>query len=738
MPGPTHSPRTTDTTSSDQQANQQGSVNGSTAGVGAQGKAHRMQNGMGNAAAQGVATATTWRGSGNLKGSPPVRNESPPNIGIEEFESVYNQRRKAADQQLVRQHANADRFMGSATTPLDNRYWFTKVYAHVTENELKSTDGRTFYYPSYVMQCVRYFDQIYQDNLEAADAGLDVEEHWARAFEVCADEDGYFGPDILDFFTFGLYRSIKSLVSSMQAHIRYDLPRAEAWVFDSYYKHMPGADIKDFEPDFMSMMDVFDRSAATMNTVIADLHHLPADVMPRSMQDLAMARWFDADMATERAVTWERAEQLKAQSKIGTDPYREGPGNTLVGDVTATDNLSNVQSLTGSVEQPYMERGFWKAAGETVGFDGTGWTDWFTDDDIRDTVATSSTATLAKLSVSKRAQMMRRCASGITPGDDEKTILTLIAISIENNDVVATIDAANAYDLLSATHGTEYTKMREIFLSHYYPYITNDVAMAYIRRCMVGKTSEWNEEMIVDIIEAKRFMNDDGELVEALELSQSQAHDLISRIGTEFEGGGYEGGLIELEQQLDWSDENRMQAIFGHAPDMAGDERARNRSRKADLKDQPLSERVAMIQRLISGNTGNADEASIVRILEASRTAGDLVTVIDRVGAIRIAEDVHGKEWHQVQDIFRQHYYARTSQSTAFFMLNTCIIGETAEWEEEMIADLLVLRNDGRQLITRLGEGEGFHAGLNKVEWQLDGSDQKRVAAVFGTSGRWW
>ena len=71
-------------------------------------------------------------------------------------------------------------------------------------------------------------------------------------------------------------------------------------------------------------------------------------------------------------------------------------------------------------------------------------------------------------------------------------------------------------------------------------------------------------------------------------------------------------------------------------------------------------------------------------------------------------------------------------------MLNTCIIGDTSEWEEEMIADLLVLRNDGRQLITRLGEGDGFTAGLCTVEWQIDGTDQDRVEAVFGTSGRWW
>ena len=173
-----------------------------------------MQGGMGNAAAQDLATKQTWRGSGNLTGTPPVRNENPPNIGIEESGRLYEQRKAGAQLTLEKQRANADRMLGTADSPLDNRFWFTKVYANVTENEIKSADSKTFFYPSYVMQCVRYFDKIYQDNVKAADQGLEVEEHWERAFEVCADEDGYFGPDILDFFTGDLYRSISSLVSS--------------------------------------------------------------------------------------------------------------------------------------------------------------------------------------------------------------------------------------------------------------------------------------------------------------------------------------------------------------------------------------------------------------------------------------------------------------------------------------------------------------------------------------------
>ena len=248
MAGSTQSPKTAADAGSRVGTEREPTANGGVSGVGEQGRAHRGQGTMGNAAAQDVLAGETWRSSGNLLDSPPVRSESPPNIGIEEHEATYKQRRAAAEQQLTRQRANADRFMGSAENPFDNRYWFTRVYSHVTENELQSADNRTFYYPSYVMQCVRYFDQIYEDNIKAADAGQNVEDHWARAFEVCADEDGYFGPDILDVLSGDLYRSVTSLVISMQAHIRYDLPRAEAWVFNSYYKGMDDADIRTSSP----------------------------------------------------------------------------------------------------------------------------------------------------------------------------------------------------------------------------------------------------------------------------------------------------------------------------------------------------------------------------------------------------------------------------------------------------------------------------------------------------------
>jgi hypothetical protein len=717
---------------------------GTMAGVGAQGHAHAMQGGMGNSAAQSMVSGQTqtWRGIGNLQGNPPVRSEKPPNIGIEEYESVYRSRRAATSAQFGRQKATADRFLGEATSPLDARYWFAKVYSYVTEGELEDSAAGAFYYPSYVMQCVRYFDQIYQDNVKAADTGGNVEEHWKRAFEVCADEDGYVGPDILDFLTGDLYKAVRSLVISMQAHIRYDLPRAEAWVFQSYYGHMAGASMGDFEPDFMSMMDVFERAAAKMNTEIADLHHLPADMMPRSMQDLAMSSWFDADMATERAVTWERAQELGPQGLVGTDPYTEGPGGALRGDVTSSDNLSNIKSIGGNAEAPYLERGFIQAAAETVGLDGSlSWNpmNWTADTAVRSDVSGSTPQQLQAMGPSQRAQMMRRCASGWTFNGDEDTILTLIQASIDAGEVGSTIDAAVAYDLLAATHGAQYVKMRQMFIDHYYPFMALPVAMAYLKHCMVGSTGEWHEEMIVDILVAKKFVNSQGEVDPNLPLVQSEAHALIGMIGLEFEGGGYDGGLIELEEQLDFGDEDRMHQHFGRpTQNTAGDTRIRQQTNAGNVAQMPLSRRISMVKRLIQGATTNADEDAIIKILQGSKRSGDLVPLIDAVGAHVIAADIHGSQWGTVKSLFRQSYYTRTSQAKAFYLLNTCIVGSTDEWEQEMIADLVCLRSDGQKLIERLGGGAGLSEGLNVLEWNLDGYDETRVTNQYGSSGKWW
>lgn len=151
---------------------------------------------------------------------------------------------------------------------------------------------------------------------------------------------------------------------------------------------------------------------------------------------------------------------------------------------------------------------------------------------------------------------------------------------------------------------------------------------------------------------------------------------------------------------------------------------------EAALSSMPVSERSYMLDRLCRGSTGNKDEEAILKILRASVSAGDAVSIIDVVGPHLLAKNLHGGQWDQLKSIFQQSYYTQCSQDAALDLIQRCISGRTAEWEEEMIADLLVLRSDGRQLITRIGSGN-FADGLNKVQWQLDGGDQRRVDAQY-------
>ena len=150
----------------------------------------------------------------------------------------------------------------------------------------------------------------------------------------------------------------------------------------------------------------------------------------------------------------------------------------------------------------------------------------------------------------------------------------------------------------------------------------------------------------------------------------------------------------------------------------------------AALGSLPISERSYMLDRLCRGSTGNKDEEAILKVLRASVSAGDVVPIIDLAGPHLLAKNLHGGQWDQLKALFQQHYYTQCSQDSAFDLIQKCISGRTSEWEEEMIADLLVMRGDGRQLITRIGGGN-FASGLNTVQWQLDGGDQRRVDAIF-------
>ena len=285
---------------------------------------------------------TDWETTPNLRGSPPVRDRHhPPNPNVVEDAAEYSMLVKQAQEALVRQRARADGYLDKAGNLSDYRYFFARVYSYVTENEILFCESATFFYPAYVLKCVLYFERLYDDNMRAFDTpGGKVEDHWKVAFEQTMARPGDAprprgsprrsppaSPGVgtaaaLAAVTARVLGAMSSLTVSMKAHIRYDLPRAESWVFNQDYRRLPGVVQDDFMPDFMSMSGVFDRAGEAMLPDMAAKLGVPVDLIPRMVQDTSMAYLFGADMATERADTWRRAVALGERAPERHRPLR--------------------------------------------------------------------------------------------------------------------------------------------------------------------------------------------------------------------------------------------------------------------------------------------------------------------------------------------------------------------------------------------------------------------------------
>ena len=498
-----------------------------------------------------------WQETENLKGNPPVRDRSnPPNKNIIEDEAVYQQRLEAARAALERQRqrvAPGGMLLDKNSTIIDYRYWFAKVYGFVTENEINFAESKAYYYPSYVLASVLYFEKIYEDNFNAFNEGAKVEDHWKTAFEEAAKQkkltDESFkimqdpknsahngaGPLIINAQTQSVLGAAKSLVSSMQAHIRYDLPRAEAWVFNTYYSQFPSAKLKDFQPDFMSMSGVFDNAARSMNEDMASKLGLPVDLVPQLMQDTVMRNLFDADMATERADTWHRAEELVDNKLAGNDPYQLQNGQ-LQGNVTSSDNQSGLQNLPTQGLRPTM----------------TDSAPSLSDTEIRKSLASMSDSDIAKLPATQKVQMIRRLLKGWTGGEDEATILRMLNASKTSGDLTIVIDGADAWDMMYASDGASSKKLREFFKEIYYSRTAQQTALRLIRKCLDGETAEWEEEMVADLLEKR-----------------DDRRSIVEEIGNIYGGPSkqddknFKNGLYKLEWQLDGAEETTVTQLFG-------------------------------------------------------------------------------------------------------------------------------------------------------------------------------
>ena len=161
--------------------------------------------------------------------------------------------------------------------------------------------------------------------------------------------------------------------------------------------------------------------------------------------------------------------------------------------------------------------------------------------------------------------------------------------------------------------------------------------------------------------------------------------------------------------------------------------------------------RVQYLRALQSGATIGDDETLVLRILNASRA--DLVTVVDGADAWDLMYALDMGSATSLRQILIDRYYGATAANTALRLVRRCMDGETAEWEEEMVADIVVTRADRVALIREIGRAypsmngsDDFRKGLNKLEWQLDGLDETRVqdalrgdsAAPASESGEWW
>jgi hypothetical protein len=191
----------------------------------------------------------------------------------------------------------------------DHKYWFAKVYHFVTKFSLEDMRSGVYQYPHMKMQQIALFHETYARNLAAWEAGNrgDVEANWKRAFAAADDAESVL---------LGASRTVgNALQASMEAHIRFDLPRAIAAAYTTHYEGIPGASIARFRGDFFAMGSVFERAQVALNGEIDDAG---TDFWPFNWEGLGEAVFpFFFHVGLEREMAWEKAEIIARSARLG-------------------------------------------------------------------------------------------------------------------------------------------------------------------------------------------------------------------------------------------------------------------------------------------------------------------------------------------------------------------------------------------------------------------------------------
>lgn len=494
-----------------------------------------------------------WRRSGNLVGNPPVKEAPPPNINVRESEEEYNDVRASVVALLQKQKDRAES-MKNASRVSDFRFWFAKVYSLVTESALNFASEKAFHYPTYLMRSILYFEKMYEDNLKADQSKQkEAEEHWKEAFKTADQEKEVFDDADMTFkeglgisallpfsvmklndkkIEYAVTAPIYSLVAQMLAHIRYDLPRAEAWIFDSYYSY-GGVSIDDFRIDFFSMSGIFDNSTRKMMSVIKEefdaagydvSKQLTMYMDQQALGDDMMRDFMGANMSVERLDTWSRAEDLLDMDGRGKDPYKyvkgaRGKPGKLEGDITRDDLISNTVNASADKEKHPSLYGI-KSKGKIrksienfVNFIDSS-SDGFQDMKKGFQCREVGNGKIENLSWEIRSRLILNIMKGESldaavkiPGERafgghattaesaQECVVRILSLTKDMNDLRLVVGACDAYSILRMLDGKEREKVEKIFCDKIYPHM--DVLNA-VNQCLkwIDKDGADSEEAL--------------------------------------------------------------------------------------------------------------------------------------------------------------------------------------------------------------------------------------------------
>jgi len=186
----------------------------------------------------------------------------------------------------------------------DLKWLFAKTYYYVTKFEIENVEAGDYLYPHMKMQEVIHFYGTYERNLDAWEAGKEdeVESNWKVAFEAAEDmNDGSWWRTRSHEITY-------ALLPSIEAHVRFDLPRAIAAVYQTHYAGIPGASLGAFKADFFAMAGVFERASEAVGPEIEEDMWFVDPGSWSWLRDGAFPFMFH--MGIERNQAWEKAEAI--------------------------------------------------------------------------------------------------------------------------------------------------------------------------------------------------------------------------------------------------------------------------------------------------------------------------------------------------------------------------------------------------------------------------------------------